>query len=74
VKQTEIFGSYSFTQRPNKINERVGYGEEYKYAHDYNNNFADQNFQKHLKKHLFIFLGTILEKTASGIFKRTDGR
>jgi putative ATPase len=49
--------------------KELGYGEEYKYAHDYNNNFADQEFyQKHLKKPLFIFLGTILEKTASGNF------
>jgi putative ATPase len=33
---------------------KEGYGEEYKYAHDYNNNFADQNFyKKHLKKHLY---------------------
>jgi putative ATPase len=31
--------------------KELGYGEEYKYAHDYNNNFADQEFyQKHLKK------------------------
>jgi putative ATPase len=28
----------------------VGYGEEYKYAHDYNNNFADQNFPEALKE------------------------
>jgi hypothetical protein len=38
------------------------------YAHDYNNNFADQNFLE-LKKHLFIFLGTILEKHSIEIFK-----
>jgi replication-associated recombination protein RarA len=48
--------------------KELGYGEEYKYAHDYNNNFADQNFTRSTKEHLFIFLGTILEKTASGNF------
>jgi putative ATPase len=24
--------------------KELGYGEEYKYAHDYNNNFAEQEF------------------------------
>jgi putative ATPase len=47
---------------------KEGYGEEYKYAHDYNNNFADQIFRRALKE-TPIFLGTILEKTASGNFK-----
>jgi replication-associated recombination protein RarA len=47
--------------------KELGYGE-YKYAHDYNN-FADQILPEALKETLFIFLGTILEKTASEIFK-----
>jgi putative ATPase len=38
-------GSYSFTQRPTKLMKELGYGEEYKYAHDYNNNF-DQEFTR----------------------------
>ncbi|MBF00897.1 replication-associated recombination protein A [Flavobacterium coralii] len=29
---------------PTKLMKELGYGDEYKYAHDYNNNFADQEF------------------------------
>jgi putative ATPase len=45
--KTNRICSYSFTQRPTKLMKELGYGEEYKYAHDYNNNFADQIYQKH---------------------------
>jgi putative ATPase len=43
--QTEIFRSYSFTQRPTKLMKELGYGEEYKYAHDYNNKLI-KNFTR----------------------------
>jgi replication-associated recombination protein RarA len=33
--------------------KELGYGEEYKYAHDYNNNFADQFYQKHWNTYLY---------------------
>lgn len=29
---------------PTKLMKELGYGDEYKYAHDYNNNFANQEF------------------------------
>jgi putative ATPase len=29
---------------PTKLMKELGYGDDYKYAHDYNNNFADQEF------------------------------
>lgn len=29
---------------PTKLMKELGYGEEYKYSHDYPNNFADQEF------------------------------
>jgi putative ATPase len=29
---------------PTKLMKELGYGEEYKYAHDYTNNFAEQEF------------------------------
>ena len=29
---------------PTKLMKELGYGDEYKYAHDYNNNFAEQEF------------------------------
>jgi putative ATPase len=39
-------------------------GEEYKYAHDYTNNFAEQEFLPDaITKHLFMFLEIIQENT-----------
>jgi putative ATPase len=29
---------------PTKLMKELGYGDEYKYSHDFANNFADQNF------------------------------
>ena len=29
---------------PTKLMKELGYGEEYKYSHDYANNFAEQEF------------------------------
>jgi putative ATPase len=29
---------------PTKLMKELGYGEEYKYSHDFANNFADQEF------------------------------
>jgi putative ATPase len=49
VKQTgDLPVPIHLRNAPTKLMKELGYGEEYKYAHDYNNNFADQNFyQKH---------------------------
>jgi len=39
---------------PNKLMKELGYGKDYKYAHSYNNNFAEQDFlPKEIKKHRF---------------------
>jgi putative ATPase len=35
---------------------KEGYGEEYKYAHDYNNNFADQEFLQEALKETPIYI------------------
>jgi putative ATPase len=39
---------------PTKLMKELGYGKDYKYAHSYENNFAEQDFlPKELKKHQF---------------------
>jgi putative ATPase len=69
VKQTGDLPVPIHLHATTKLMKELGYGEEYKYAHDYNNNFADQNFtKKHLKTPIYI-PGTILEKTASEFLK-----
>jgi putative ATPase len=42
--------------------KELGYGEEYKYAHDYNNNFAEQEFLPEALQNLFMYLETIQRK------------
>jgi putative ATPase len=44
VKQTEIYQCLHLRNAPTKLMKELGYGEEYKYAHDYTNNFAEQEF------------------------------
>ena len=39
---------------PTKLMKELGYGKDYKYAHSYENNFAEQDFlPKEIKKHRF---------------------
>ena len=45
VKQTgDLPVPLHLRNAPTKLMKELGYGDEYKYAHDYNNNFADQEF------------------------------
>jgi putative ATPase len=47
--------------------KELGYGEEYKYAHDYNNNFADQDLPEALKETPIYIPGN--RRKHQGIFK-----
>ena len=45
VKQTgDLAVPIHLRNAPTKLMKELGYGEEYKYAHDYTNNFAEQEF------------------------------
>ena len=45
VKQTgDLPVPIHLRNAPTKLMKELGYGEEYKYSHDYDNNFADQEF------------------------------
>lgn len=45
VKQTgDLPVPLHLRNAPTKLMKELGYGDEYKYAHDYNNNFAEQEF------------------------------
>jgi len=45
VKQTgDLPVPLHLRNAPTKLMKELGYGDEYKYAHDYDNNFADQEF------------------------------
>ncbi|HWR94947.1 MAG TPA: replication-associated recombination protein A [Flavobacterium sp.] len=45
VKQTgDLSVPIHLRNAPTKLMKELGYGEDYKYSHDYNNNFADQEF------------------------------
>ena len=45
VKQTgDLPVPIHLRNAPTKLMKELGYGEAYKYSHDYNNNFADQEF------------------------------
>lgn len=45
VKQTgDLPVPIHLRNAPTKLMKELGYGEEYKYSHDYTNNFADQEF------------------------------
>ena len=45
VKQTgDLPVPIHLRNAPTKLMKELGYGEEYKYAHDYSNNFAEQEF------------------------------
>lgn len=45
VKQTgDLSVPLHLRNAPTKLMKELGYGEEYKYAHDYTNNFAEQEF------------------------------
>jgi putative ATPase len=43
VKQTGDL-SLSICEMRHKLMKELGYGDEYKYSHDFANNFVDQNF------------------------------
>jgi len=48
VKQTgDLPVPIHLRNAPTKLMKELGYGEEYKYAHDYTNNFAEQEFLPH---------------------------
>ncbi|QEE49390.1 replication-associated recombination protein A [Flavobacterium alkalisoli] len=45
VKQTgDLPVPFHLRNAPTKLMKDLGYGDDYKYAHDYDNNFADQEF------------------------------
>ncbi|MCX7550724.1 replication-associated recombination protein A [Xanthomarina sp. F2636L] len=45
VKQTgDLSVPLSIRNAPTKLMKEIGYGEDYKYAHNYDNNFAEQEF------------------------------
>jgi putative ATPase len=45
VKQTgDLAVPIHLRNAPTKLMKELGYGEEYKYSHDYANNFAEQEF------------------------------
>ena len=45
VKQTgDLPVPLHLRNAPTKLMKELGYGEEYKYSHDYANNFAEQEF------------------------------
>jgi putative ATPase len=45
VKQTgDLPVPIHLRNAPTKLMKELGYGEEYKYSHDFPNNFADQEF------------------------------
>jgi len=45
VKQTgDLAVPIHLRNAPTKLMKELGYGEEYKYSHDFPNNFADQEF------------------------------
>jgi putative ATPase len=45
VKQTgDLPVPINLRNAPTKLMKELGYGEEYKYSHDYDNNFSDQEF------------------------------
>lgn len=45
VKQTgDLPVPIHLRNAPTKLMKELGYGDEYKYSHDYDNNFADQEF------------------------------
>jgi replication-associated recombination protein RarA len=53
--------------------KEFGYGEEYKYAHDYSNNLPPRISSRcHNKKHLFMFREIIQEKIPLGNFKTVE--
>jgi putative ATPase len=57
VKQTgDLPVPIHLRNAPTKLMKELGYGEEYKYAHDYNNNFADQEFLPEALKETPIYI------------------
>lgn len=45
VKQTgDLPVPLHLRNAPTKLMKELGYGDDYKYAHDFNNNFAEQEF------------------------------
>ncbi|MFV8333053.1 replication-associated recombination protein A [Flavobacterium sp. GSP14] len=57
VKQTgDLPVPIHLRNAPTKLMKELGYGEEYKYAHDYNNNFADQEFLPEVLKETPIYI------------------
>ncbi len=57
VKQTgDLPVPIHLRNAPTKLMKELGYGEEYKYAHDYNNNFAEQEFLPEALKETPIYI------------------
>jgi replication-associated recombination protein RarA len=53
--------------------KELGYGEEYKYAHDYSNNFAEQEFLPDAITKNTIYVPEIIqEKIPLGNFKTVE--
>jgi replication-associated recombination protein RarA len=52
--------------------KELGYGEEYKYSHDFANNFADQEFLPDVVKTPFYVPEIIPEKILLEIFKKVN--
>jgi replication-associated recombination protein RarA len=60
---------------PTKLMKELGYGEEYKYSHDFANNFADQEFLPDVvKTPRSTFPEIIPEKILLENFKKTVER
>ena len=56
VKQTgDLSVPIHLRNAPTKLMKELGYGEEYKYAHDYANNFAEQEFLPDVIKETVLY-------------------
>jgi putative ATPase len=55
VKQTDLSVPIHLRNAPTKLMKELGYGEEYKYSHDYQN-FADQEYLPEALKYSFVYV------------------
>jgi putative ATPase len=70
VKQTGFIRTNSPKNAPTKLMKELGYGEEYKYSHDYQNNLQTKNTFRSIKKYSFVmFPEIILENTTREFLK-----
>lgn len=70
VKQTgDLPVPIHLRNAPTKLMKELGYGEEYKYSHDYDNNFADQEFlPEEIKNTAFYIPGNNSRENATKEF------